>query len=62
MEQSFLLKHYGQVNLEEQRTMTAEERDWWLSRLDKEHRREKEAQQGGYTPGKVPATPGKPPT
>lgn len=41
--------------------MTAEERNWWLERLDKEHRREKEASKG-YTPNKVPQTPGKPPT
>jgi len=61
MEQSFLLKHYGHISLEEQRTMTAEERNWWLERLDKEHRREKEASKG-YTPNKVPQTPGKPPT
>jgi hypothetical protein len=60
MEQSFLLKHYGHVDLEEQRTMTAEERNWWLTRIDTEHRREKEASKG-YTTGKAPQTPGRPP-
>lgn len=61
MEQAFLLKHYGNLSLEEMRTMTAEERGWWLQRLDKEHKKQNDASKGGHTPGKAPATPGRPP-
>ena len=41
--------------------MTAEERNWWLQRLDKEHKKEKDASKAGHVPGKAPVTPGKPP-
>jgi len=61
MEQAFLLKHYGNLSLEEMRTMTAEERDWWLQRLDKEHKKERDAARPGNTPGKAAPTPGSPP-
>lgn len=36
MEQSFILKQYGSISLFEQNNMTAEERAWWVQRLDKE--------------------------
>ena len=61
MEQAFLLKHYGNMSLEEMRTMTAEERNWWLQRLDKEHKKEKDAARSSHTPGQASSTPGKPP-
>jgi hypothetical protein len=60
MEQSFLLKHYGHVSLHEQMDMTAEERHWWLERLDSENRKERDAA-NKHTPSKAPPTPGKPP-
>lgn len=61
MEQAFLLKHYGNISLEEMRTMTAEERNWWLQRLDKENKKEKDAAKSGHVPGAPSSTPGKPP-
>ena len=36
MEQSFQLKYHGNFNLFEQNIMHAEERSWWIRRLDKE--------------------------
>lgn len=59
MEQAFLLKQYGGLGLEEMRTMTAEERNWWLQRLDKEHKKEKDTTSA--PPGQLPHTPGRPP-
>jgi hypothetical protein len=47
MEQQFQLKHYGKLDLFEQNQMTAEERSWFLKRLEKEfkERKEREEQQ-----------------
>jgi hypothetical protein len=61
MEQAFLLKHYGNISLDEMRTMTGEERNWWLQRLDKEHKKEKDTTRSGNVPGKPSSIPGAPP-
>ena len=62
MEESFLLKHYGHLNISEQINMTAEERAWWLKRLDDEHKKEQEAsKKSPSAPGSLPKTPGQPP-
>jgi hypothetical protein len=47
MEQQFQLKHHGKLSLFEQNQMTAEERSWFIKRLEKEfkERKEKEEQQ-----------------
>ena len=47
MEQQFQLKHHGKLDLFEQNQMTAEERSWFMKRLEKEFkdRQEKEQQQ-----------------
>lgn len=52
MEQQFQLKEYGGLNLFEQAQMTAEERGWWLKRLDRERKeqQEREKQQMGSMP------------
>ena len=36
LEQSFLLMEYGKLSLHDQSIMPAEERAWWIKRLDKE--------------------------
>jgi len=38
MEQQFLLKEYGHLSLFEQNNMTAEERTWYIRRLDHEYK------------------------
>lgn len=60
MEQQFQLKHYGELSLFEQANMTAEERAWWMKRLEKEFKEkaEKERQQVGSVPR--PSKPSKP--
>jgi hypothetical protein len=42
MNQQFLLKEYGKLSLFEQENMTAEERSWWLRRLEEERRKQSE--------------------
>lgn len=37
MEECFQLKEHGKLNLFEQANMTAEDRHWWLKRLEKEY-------------------------
>ena len=49
MDQSFVLKHYGRLSLMEQSGMTAEERAWWIKRLDAENKKLQDA--GKQTPG-----------
>lgn len=49
MEQQFILKEYGRISLFEQNNMTAEERNWYVRRLDHEYR-ERSKKQGGNTP------------
>ncbi len=62
MEESFLLKHYGHLSIDEQYSMTGEERHWWLKRLDDENRKvNKQAAAPPDTPGKLPESPGSPP-
>lgn len=62
MEESFLLKHYGHLDIQEQYKMTAEERHWWLKRLDDENRKINK-QSASEAPGssKIPESPGAPP-
>lgn len=57
MEQQFQLKHHGKLSLFEQDQMVAEERAWFLKRLEKEFndRKEKEDQQMRSAPH--PRTP-----
>jgi len=49
MEQQFQLKRYGDLDLFEQANMNAEDRAWWLKRIEKELKeqaeREKQAMQ-----------------
>lgn len=49
MEQQFQLKTYGKLSLFEQAQMTAEDRAWWMERINKENkdRQERERQQMG---------------
>ena len=49
MEQQFILKEYGRLSLFEQNNMTAEERIWYIRRLEHEYS-EKNKKRGGHTP------------
>ena len=49
MEQQFTLKEYGRLSLFEQDNMTAEERNWYVRRIDHEMR-ERAKKQGGNAP------------
>lgn len=60
MEQSFVLKHYARLSLSEQMIMTAEERGWWLKRLEDELQKQKAAQSNTQL-NQLPPSPGKPP-
>lgn len=46
MEQQFILKEYGRLSLFEQDNMTAEERNWYVRRLDHEYRERNKKQSG----------------
>ena len=62
MDQSFLLKHYGHLSIEEQNNMTAEDRMWWIRRINEERERKENANKNvAKAPGKLDATPGRPP-
>lgn len=62
MEDSFLLKHYGHINLSEQYTMTGEERTWWLKRIETENTKTAERNSGtNIAVGKIAESPGRPP-
>lgn len=62
MEDSFLLKHYGHLNLSEQYQMTGEERSWWLKRIETENTKIAEKNNATNTPaGKIAESPGRPP-
>lgn len=52
MEQQFQLKHHGNLSLFEQANMVAEDRAWWMRRLEKEFkdRAEQEKKQAGSVP------------
>jgi len=62
MDQSFLLKYHLNIDLSEQSQMTAEERKFFLDRLNKQREEENDAMRGSTsTPGKIPESPGAPP-
>jgi hypothetical protein len=60
MEQQFQLKHYGKLNLFEQNQMTAEERGWYMKRLEKEFKDKKEQEEAQMRNVRKPSTPSKP--
>jgi hypothetical protein len=63
MEQQYQLKEYGGLNLFEQAQMVAEDRGWWIRRIDKERkdRQEREKQQMGSVPRpRSPSRPSRP--
>lgn len=37
----FLLKHFAKLSLQEQQMLSAEDRNWWLTRLEKENAKDK---------------------
>ena len=50
MEQSYQLKKHAQLSLWEQCNMTAEERAWWINRINEDIRKQNESS-GGTVPG-----------
>ena len=60
MEQQFQLKHYGKLTIFEQNQMSAEERAWFMKRLNKEFkdRQAEQEKQSRSTPR--PRTPSVP--
>lgn len=52
MEQQFQLKYYGNLSLFEQASMVAEDRAWWMKRLERElkEQAERERNQAGSIP------------
>jgi len=60
MEQQFQLKHHGNLSLFEQAAMVAEDRGWWIKRLEREFKEkaEREHKQVGSAPR--PRMPSKP--
>jgi len=60
MNESFLLKHHGNLSLAEQDRMSAEDRRWWIRRINEEI--EKSNNKSTNMPaGKRDHTPGQPP-
>ena len=57
MEQSFLLKYHIGLSLFEQATMTAEERNWWIQRIDKERKEENKIVEGNRSSIAMPKVP-----
>ena len=47
MEQQFNLKEYGKLSLHEQNNMTAEERTWYMRRLEREYDERNKKSSGG---------------
>lgn len=46
MEQRFQLKEYGNLSLFEQAQMPADERAWWMRRLNEENKKKQEREKG----------------
>lgn len=59
MEEEFQLKEYGHLSLFEQSQMTAEERAWWLKRVQKEieDRNKRESEAAGGSGRSMPSMP-----
>ena len=60
MEQQFQLKHYGKLNLFEQSQMTAEERGWFMKRLEKEFKDKKAQEESQARNHRTPSKPSMP--
>lgn len=60
MEQQFQLKHHGKLDLFEQSQMTAEERAWFMKRLDREFKERKEREEAQARSVPRPSTPSRP--
>jgi len=60
MEESFQLHEYGKLSLFEQAQMTAEERAWWLKRVEKEFEDRKKAEESATGNVSVPSVPSMP--
>ncbi len=60
MEQQFQLKHHGKLSLFEQSQMTAEERGWFMKRLEKEFKDKKEQEEAQMRNTRKPSKPSMP--
>lgn len=50
MEQFFTLKYHGKLSLWELNNLTAEERSWWIKRLNKQKEMEEQQSSSAQTP------------
>lgn len=63
MEQEYILLEHGNLSLADLSLMTGEERQWWINRIQKQREKEREVSKSkGQVPGKIPESPGRPPT
>lgn len=60
MNKSFILRKHAGLSLDEQYKMTAEERHWWLKRLEEDEQQKQNITPQG-NPNELPQTPGQPP-
>jgi hypothetical protein len=57
MEQQFQLKYYAKLDLFEQAHMSAEDRAWWLKRIEKELKEKAEREKQAMQSSKAPSRP-----
>lgn len=60
MEQQFLLKRYGKLDIFEQAAMSAEDRQWWLKRIQEENEKQAEAEKKASSGVSKPSMPSMP--
>lgn len=60
MEQQFLLKRYGKLDIFEQAAMSAEDRQWWLKRVQEENEKQAEAEKKASSGISKPSMPSMP--
>ena len=60
MEQQFLLKRYGKLDLFEQSAMSSEDRQWWLKRIQEENDKQAEAEKKATSGASRPNMPSMP--
>jgi hypothetical protein len=62
MQQMFQLKMHGHLSFREMDSLTAEDRSWWMERLNKYNEEQEQASKGSKTPSmpSMPSTPSKP--
>jgi len=57
MEEMFQLKHYGKLTFFEQNSITAEDRAWYLKRLEREFKEQQEREKNAVGNVSMPSAP-----